>query len=71
MPITTQAPKRDRPSFEQAAAYARTGFFFEFWDFLIHNKKWWIAPIAALLFLVGAMIVMGGGAAAPFIYTLF
>jgi hypothetical protein len=42
----------------------------ELWDFLRHNKKWWLGPIIAMLLLVGALLLAGGGAA-PFIYTLF
>jgi hypothetical protein len=40
-------------------------------EFLAHNKKWWLTPIVLSLLLVGALIVLGGTAAAPFIYTLF
>lgn len=43
----------------------------EFIDFLKDNKKWWLLPIVAALVLVGALMFAGGGAAAPFIYTLF
>lgn len=44
----------------------------EFWDFLKHRKKWWLAPIIFFLVLFGALIVLTEGTAiAPFIYTLF
>ncbi|MAE66217.1 MAG: hypothetical protein CMJ18_18255 [Phycisphaeraceae bacterium] len=43
----------------------------EFWDFLAYNKKWWLAPIIVTLLLVGLFVILGGTAAAPFIYTLF
>lgn len=43
----------------------------EFIDFLKDNKKWWLLPIAAVLVLVGLLMFVGGGAASPFIYTLF
>jgi Family of unknown function (DUF5989) len=40
--------------------------------YFFHNrKKWWMAPIIGLLLLVGVMILLGGTAVAPFIYTLF
>jgi hypothetical protein len=39
--------------------------------FLTHSKKWWMAPIIGLLLLFGALMLLGGTAAAPFIYTLF
>jgi len=47
------------------------GLIREFWDFLKHNKKWWLAPIILVLLLFGALLILGGTAAAPFIYTLF
>ncbi len=47
------------------------GLIREFWDFLKHNKKWWLTPIILVLLLLGALLILGGTAAAPFIYTLF
>ena len=43
----------------------------EFWDFLKDNKKWWLAPIVISILALGALVLLGGTAAAPFIYTLF
>ncbi len=44
----------------------------EFWSFLMARKKWWLIPIIALLFLLGALIIFSeSSAVAPFIYTLF
>ena len=68
---TEQIEKSEKHQFAEAAEDAPVGFFAEFWDFLIHNKKWWITPIVVVLLLVGALVMMGGSAAAPFIYTLF
>ena len=48
-----------------------SGLIKEFWEFLTHNKKWWLTPIIVVLLLVGVLIAVGGSAAAPFIYTLF
>ena len=47
------------------------GLIREFWDFLKHNKKWWLTPIILVLLLFGVLLILGGTAAAPFIYTLF
>ena len=63
--------KENSGSFSEAAQESQPGFFSEFADFLLHNKKWWITPIIIVLLLVGALVLMGGTAAAPFIYTLF
>jgi hypothetical protein len=44
----------------------------ELWSFLRLRKKWWLAPILALLLAVGIILVLSEGSAiAPFIYTLF
>ena len=43
----------------------------EFWDFLKDNKKWWLAPIVISILGLGLLVLLGGTAAAPFIYTLF
>ena len=39
--------------------------------FLVHSKKWWMTPLIGLLLLFGVLMLLGGTAAAPFIYTLF
>jgi hypothetical protein len=43
----------------------------EFWYLLRQNKKWWLLPILLVLSLASLLMVLGGTAAAPFIYTLF
>lgn len=44
----------------------------EFWDFLKVRKKWWLAPIVLILFLLGALLLLTEGSAlAPFIYAIF
>ena len=68
---TTQNESQADSSFAQSAEEQQPGFFREFWDFLRYNKKWWITPIVVVLLLVGALVMMSGTAAAPFIYTLF
>lgn len=47
-------------------------FIKEFYNFIKERGKWWLAPIFILLLLIGFLVVVGGGSAiAPFIYTLF
>jgi hypothetical protein len=47
-------------------------FIKDLWGFLAARKKVWLAPTIILLLLIGILIVIGGGSAiAPFIYTLF
>ena len=44
----------------------------EFFQFLRVRKKWWLAPIIAVLLLVGLLVVLTESSAlAPFIYALF
>lgn len=44
----------------------------ELWAFMKVRKKWWLAPIIVMLFLLGALIVFTESSAlAPFIYALF
>ncbi len=57
--------------FARQAEQAETGFFRELFDYLAHNKKWWLTPIILMLLLVGLLVVLGGSGLAPFIYTLF
>jgi hypothetical protein len=49
----------------------QTGLVSELIGFLKANKKWWLAPIIISILLLGLLVVLGGTAAAPFIYTLF
>ncbi|WP_375488305.1 DUF5989 family protein [uncultured Mycobacterium sp.] len=58
--------------FERAASERSTTFIGEFWQFLRHNKKWWLAPIVATLLLVAVLIFLAeSSGAGSFIYTLF
>lgn len=44
----------------------------EFWEFLKVRKKFWLAPIIIIMFLLGALIIFTESSAiAPFVYTLF
>ena len=67
-----QPPSADgAKEFSREAEQAQIGLLREFWDFLRHNKKWWLAPIIVILGLFGLLIILAGTGAAPFIYTLF
>ena len=65
--------RENRPSndFTAEAAKAKTGLATEFVQFLRDNKKWWLAPIVLSILGLGLLVLLGGTAAAPFIYTLF
>jgi hypothetical protein len=49
----------------------RANLLQELWGFLRANRKWWLLPILLVMLMVGALMFLGGTAAAPFIYTLF
>ena len=57
--------------FDRLAEKKSPGLLAEFLYFLLHNKKWWLAPIIVVLLALGLIAVLGGTGAAPFIYTLF
>ncbi|MEJ2246619.1 MAG: DUF5989 family protein [Acidobacteriota bacterium] len=62
---------RRSADFQQLAQKKSPGLLAEFLDFLLHNKKWWLAPIIVVLLFVALIAVLGGTGAAPFIYALF
>jgi hypothetical protein len=64
-------PSQSQETFEQLAQAGRSSLLQEFWSFLKHNKKWWLLPIILVLLLLGLLVLLGGTAVAPFIYTLF
>ena len=69
--MTTPLKRSTETDFASQAELAPRGFLLELWDFVRFNKKWWLTPVILVLLVLGALIVIGGTAAAPFIYTLF
>jgi hypothetical protein len=63
--------KNKKTAFEQAQEEQQAGIIKEFFLFLKHNKKFWMIPILITLLALGVLILLGGTAVAPFIYTLF
>jgi hypothetical protein len=53
------------------AAKPGAGLIAEFWEFFRTNKKWWMMPIVAVLLVLAGLVLLGGTALAPFIYTMF
>jgi len=54
-----------------AESYRPTGFFSELWEFVRHNRKWWMIPILLALLMLGILALVSATGAAPFIYSLF
>jgi hypothetical protein len=60
------------PKFQEVAkTEGHTSVGAEFFQFLRRSKKWWLLPILLILLAFGALMILSGTAAAPFIYTLF
>jgi Family of unknown function (DUF5989) len=57
--------------FESLGSDKRSSLMGEFIELLKHNKKWWLLPIIVVVLGLGALVLLGGTALAPFIYTLF
>ncbi len=66
-----EKPADPAAEFAREAETKQPGFFADLWDFILHNKKWWLAPIIIVLLLFGLLAILGGTGAAPFVYTLF
>jgi|UniRef100_A0A7C4QLV7 hypothetical protein len=64
-------PPAETRDFAQQATEPDPGLLAELWDFLVHNKKWWLLPILIVLALVAALVLLSGSVVAPFIYPLF
>lgn len=57
--------------FQSLATQKRAGLVREMWGFAMRTRKWWLLPIIIVLVGIGLITIIGGTAAAPFIYTLF
>jgi hypothetical protein len=65
------ADREQENDFVAQATEGRSSLVGEFLDYLRDNKKWWLAPIIVSILALGVLVLLGGSAAAPFIYTLF
>jgi hypothetical protein len=69
--MTDQEKQSGNDFAAQAAREHRSSLLRELFELLGENKKWWLAPIIVSILLLGGLVLLGGTAAAPFIYTLF
>jgi hypothetical protein len=58
--------RSDGQELHEVSEVRSTGLFGELWGFMAYSKKWWLTPIVLML-LLGALILVGGTGAAPFI----
>jgi hypothetical protein len=68
---TTKSTNDPKDFASQATQTDESSLVGEFVEFLRDNKKWWLAPIVISVLGLGLLVLLGGSAAAPFIYTLF
>ena len=71
IPWRYEVPKTEDSDIAQLSKERRQTLVSEFWDFLKHNKKWWLLPILLVVLLLGMLVFLSGSGAAPFVYTLF
>ena len=69
--MTNQADKQSsqESDFARQARAVSPGLIREFWDFLCHNKKWWLIPVLVVLLLVGVLVVLSSTGVGAFIYA--
>lgn len=63
--------QRSPSDFESQARAGRTSLLREVIGLLRENRKWWLIPVFVMVLVLGALVILSGTAAAPFIYTLF
>jgi len=61
----------EKITFEQAGKQSQPSLVREIVQMLKHNRKYWLIPLIVILLFFGVLIILGGTAVAPFIYTLF
>lgn len=49
----------------------RRSILVEFGHFIVHEKKWWMIPLAILLALLALFVLLAETPLAPFLYPLF
>ena len=57
-PSKTQSATPGTQSFDDLARGSEPSLAAELFDFLAHNKKWWLAPILIMLALFGILIAL-------------
>jgi Family of unknown function (DUF5989) len=64
--------EKSHNDFARAASETRRGgLYLELWHFIRGSKKWWLIPFLIPIVVMGALMLLAGTGAAPFIYTLF
>jgi hypothetical protein len=65
-----ETPETPTPDLSQLELNQR-GLIGEFWDFILHNKAWWMTPIVVVILIMVIFILLAESAPVlPFIYTV-
>jgi hypothetical protein len=70
-PTSTKTKPKSTKPLDELVDSQSPGLIREFVDFVLHNNKWWMLPVLAVLLLLGGFVLFSGSAAATLIYTLF
>jgi hypothetical protein len=70
-PFTTSLIMDTNNDFQKAAQRSQSSLVGEFIGFLKRSRKFWLLPLIVIMLLLAMVLVLGGSAVAPFIYTLF
>jgi hypothetical protein len=68
---STPTPDRGQPTFTEQAEQPAPSLLREYFEFLRHNKKWWLIPILLALGLLAVLAYFSASPLAPFIYPIF
>ena len=61
----------EKDEFLAKASEKQSNLASELLGLLKSTRKWWLAPVVISILILGLLVILGGTAAAPFIYTLF
>jgi hypothetical protein len=64
-------PGRQADNFQRQAEQTSPGLVWEFIDFVLHNKKWWLIPIVVVLLILGALVALQATGVGWALYTVF
>ncbi len=70
--MTEHEERKQAAEFAERASQREGGnLVTEFWGYLRHSDKWWLAPVVITILGLGLLVFLGGTGLAPFIYTAF
>ena len=53
----TETPEEPANDFAAEAEGRNASLVAEFWEFLKHNKKWWLTPIILAILILGLLVI--------------